>query len=503
MPDIKKDSLLLAVLFVIFYNLSFYPFNLFFLAPISFFILLLFIEKCQSKVFAKSILLFYPFYAFHTFWILHLKTDPGIEKYLIIGLILLPAYLSIYTALFVMFTKKILNIKKGTLLLIPSLWVILEYIKSTGPLGFPWMNLYYSQLENRTIVALASWGGPYFLSFLIVLTGYLLFRIFKRPDKTHIYSTGIFLFALLAFGNIAKEQLKNLPHNSSIKIAVLQPNILPTNIYDPKEWLKTKDSLLFLAQKIKDDSVELIVLSESAIPGYFRYSFRAHKLLGEISRITGADILFGTQDKRKKDGKYRVFNTAMLIHKGRIIDQYDKHHLVPFGEWLPYQYKLPAPLREINLGWGDFYPGDIKPVEINSHKIGILICFESIFPEISRKLTKMGAEMLFVITNDGWFGKSKGPLEHFQMSRLRAVETGRYLVRSAKTGVSAVISPEGKVLEKLPLFTKGFFVYRVPFIRKKTIYTRIGNVIVLLSFLIVLVFLVYNNPYTIKERRHN
>ncbi len=503
MPFFKKDSLILAVLFIIFYCFSFYPFNLFFLAPLSFFVLLLFVEKCKSKVFVKSILLFYPFYAFHTFWILHLQTDPGVKKYLIIGLLLLPLYLSIYPSIFVILTKKILHIRKGAILLIPSLWVVLEYLKSIGPLGFPWMNLYYSQLENSTIASLASWGGPYLISFLIPLTGYLLYVLFKKPTKNNLFGTAMFLLIILISGNIAKEQLKNLPYDSCLRVAVLQPNVLPTNIYNPKEWLQTRDSFIFLSQKIKKDSVDLIVLSESAIPGYFRYSFRAHKLLEDMSRITGADILFGTQDKREKGNKYRTFNTAMLFHRGQVIDQYDKHHLVPFGEWLPYQDRMPEPLQKINLGWGDFYPGEIKPLKIQSHKAGVLICFESIFPEISRKLVKMDAEMLFVITNDGWFGKSKGPLEHFQMSRLRAIETGRYVVRSAKTGVSAIISPEGKVLKKLPLFSKGFFVYDVPFIKKKTIYTHTGDIIVTFSFLIVLVFLVYNNPYTVKERRHN
>lgn len=500
----KKDSLLWAVLFVILYNLSFYPFNIYLFAPLSFFILFLFIKLQNTKIFLKGLLIFYPFYAFHTFWILHLQTDPGVEKYLVLGLLLLPLYLSLYPALFLVITQKNLD-KKWAAILIPSVWVVLEYIKSIGPLGFPWMNLYYSQLDNPTLLSFASLGGPYLISFIIVITGYLFYIIWEKPNKQNVISSGIFILVVIITGNILKKRLENLKKVSknTIKIAVLQPNILPENIYDPKEWTETRDSLIFLAQKIKDDSVQLIVLSESAIPGYFKYSFRAHKLMEKIEKITGASILFGTQDKRRENGKYRIFNTAMLFSKGKVIDLYDKHHLVPFGEWLPYQDKFPPPLNKINLGWGDFYPGKIKTIDFKGHKFGILICFESIFPEVSRKLAQMGAEVIFVITNDGWFGKSLGPLEHFQMSRLIPAETGKYVIRSAKTGVSAIIVPTGKIIKKLPLFKKGIIVYDVPLIKKSTIYTHTGDVIVIISFLIVLVFLVYNKFYTVKKRRHN
>ena len=504
MPKIKKGSLFLAVLFVILYLSSFYPFNIYLFAPISFFILFLFLKHCDTKIFLKGLLLFYPFYAFHTFWILHLQTEPGVKKYLIMGLLLLPLYLSLYPAIFLIGVKKYLD-KEWGFIFIPSLWVILEYIKSQGPLGFPWMNLYYSQLESTTILSLASFLGPYFISFIIVLTGYLFYIVWERPNKKHIWSTAILLFIVILTGNILKMNLKRLKEQSKehIRVGILQPNILPKNIYDPKEWLQTRDSLIYLSKKIQPYSVQLIVLSESAIPGYFRYSFRAQKLIEEIEHITGASILFGTQDKRNQNGTYRIFNTAMLFSNGRVVDLYDKHHLVPFGEWLPYQDKLPSPLNKINLGWGDFWPGRIKTIDFNNHKMGILICFESIFPEIARKLAKMGAKILFVITNDGWFGKSNGPLEHFQMSRLIGVETGRYVVRSAKTGVSCIISPEGKVLKKLPLFTKGLITCDVPLVKRNTIYTDIGDVIVFISFLIVLVFLVYNNFYTLRKRRHN
>lgn len=498
---IKKGSLMLAVLFSILLILSFHPFNLYFLAPISFFILFLLIERHHSKPFILGLLIFYPFYVFHTIWILHLKTEPGVENYLILGLFFLNIYLSMYPAIFVVLTKKTMN-KKGSLFLIPALWVILEYIKSRGVLGFPWMNLYYSQLENSTFVSMASLGGPYFVSFIIVFLGILLYRVIK--DKRYLYTLIAVLTFLILVGNILKRNLNKLEEDKSnryIKIAIIQPNILPQNIYDPKEWLLTKDSITYLIHEIKNDSVELIVLSESAIPGYFRYSFRAKRLIDSIGKLTGADILFGTQDKRKENGEYRIFNTVMLYSNGSILDTYDKHHLVPFGEWLPYQNKLPGILKDINLGWGNFSPGKIKTITFRSHKIGVLICFESIFSYIARALTMKGAEVLVVVTNDGWFGKSKGPIEHFEMARLRAIETGRYVVRSAKTGISAIISPTGKIIKKIPLFTKGTLIYKIPLIKKKTIYTYVGDLIIILSFLIVLVFLVYNKFYTVKERR--
>ncbi len=501
----NRDSLLWAVLFIFTYILSFYPFNLYFLAPVSFTFLFAFLDSTEKNILIKSALLFYPFYAFHTFWILHLQVEKGVEKFLILGLILLPLYLSLYPALFSLISKKIISKTYNTaykILFVPSLWVVLEYIKSSSVFGFPWMDLYYSQLNHPELASLSSITGPYGLSFIIVALGYLFFLIYKSRDKIILYSTIALVFFIELTGFLAYNRLKNLKTDSKLKVAVLQPNILPKNIYDPLEWVKTKDSLLYLTQKIKKDSVDLIVLSESAIPGYFRYSLRATRLLKAIHDSTGALVLFGTQDKRKVKGAYRTLNTAMLFDGHTILDLYDKHHLVPFGEWFPYQYKLPGKLKDINLGWGDFFPGNIKTVKIMGHKAGILICFESIFPEISRKMAKMGAEVLFVITNDGWFGKSKGPVEHFEMSRFRSTETGRYVVRSAKTGISAIIDPTGRVVKKLGLFKKGILIYNVPLIKEKTFYTRYGEFVVVLSFLIVLVFLVYNNLYTLKERRH-
>ncbi len=501
----KKDSLLWAVLFVSTYILSFFPFNLYLLAPVAFLFLFVYINNTTKHVFLKTTLLFYPFYAFHTFWILHLQVEKGVEKFLVLGLLLLPLYLSLYPGLFSLFSRQIMVKKYPVfykILCVPSLWVILEYIKSTGAFGFPWMNLYYSQLNHYFIASLASITGPYGLSFIIVLLGYLFFIIYKSRSRLLFSFTLLLVLILELSGYLVYKKLKNLKTDSALKVAILQPNILPRNIYDPQEWSKTRDSVLYLVRKIKKNSVDIIVLSESAIPGYFRYSIRAMRLLKDIHDSTGALILFGTQDKRRVKETYRTFNTVMLFDGTHILDLSDKHHLVPFGEWLPYQYKLPGKLKKFNLGWGDFFPGSIKTINISGHKAGILICFESIFPEISRELTKKGAEMLFVLTNDGWFGISKGPIEHFEMSRLRSIETGRYIVRSAKTGISAVIEPTGRVIKKLGLFKKGIIIYNVPFIKEKTFYTVHGEFMVYLSFLIVLAFLVYNKLYTLKERRH-
>ncbi|MFZ8846275.1 MAG: apolipoprotein N-acyltransferase, partial [Candidatus Hydrothermia bacterium] len=181
---------------------------------------------------------------------------------------------------------------------------------------------------------------------------------------------------------------------------------------------------------------------------------------------------------------------ALLIDtSGKIVDFYDKVHIVPFGENLPFYEYLPSFIKNLDLGQGNYKKGKFfKPISFKEQKIGVMICYESIFPEISRNLIRNGANVLFVITNDGWFGPSIGPKEHYLFSKLRAIETGKFIVRSAKTGISAIINDKGETIKKIDLFKMGYLIEKVPTNSYKTLYSYIGElwIFILIIFLILL-----------------
>lgn len=159
---------------------------------------------------------------------------------------------------------------------------------------------------------------------------------------------------------------------------------------------------------------------------------------------------------------------------------------------LPFEDKFSF-LQKLEFGQGDYRPGkSLTPLEVNGKSFGILICFESLFPEITKSFVLNGAQFLVNITNDGWYGKSLGPVEHFELLRYRAIESERFVIRSAKTGISAIIDSKGRVLKRIGLFKRGYFIYEVPLKNNFTPYTRYGDIIVYLAFLIVLSILVYN-----------
>jgi apolipoprotein N-acyltransferase len=170
------------------------------------------------------------------------------------------------------------------------------------------------------------------------------------------------------------------------------------------------------------------------------------------------------------------FNSAYLISpNSKTIGQYEKTHLVPFGEYVPFKKWLPF-LGKIVAQVGDFRAGKAgKTIPWKNGRIGVQICYEIIFPELSRALAQNNAALLINITNDAWFGKTSGPYQHFSMTVFRAVENRRALARSANTGISGFVDPAGRILASTPLLEEAVITRSVPLIKEKTIYSRIGD----------------------------
>ncbi|MGB9590569.1 MAG: apolipoprotein N-acyltransferase, partial [Candidatus Hydrothermia bacterium] len=262
------------------------------------------------------------------------------------------------------------------------------------------------------------------------------------------------------------------------------PNILL------ESWGQTIEAYTSLAKRIKGRGVQLVVLPESAFPGPLRYSGRSQELAMLLSgQADGAPLVMASWDKEEK----RYYNTVFLVDSnGRPFDRYDKVLLVPFGEHYPFQEHLPAFLRKIDIGVGDYSRGRaVKPLVVDSLCLGPYICYESLFPDVARAQVLSGAHVLLNLTNDGWFGTSLGPTEHFHLGRFRAPETGRFIIRAGKTGISAIVDQRGRVVREVGLFERGLIVEDVPLFQGLTPYTILGDWPAILSALILALALGY------------
>ncbi len=470
--------------------LSFPPLRFWPLAFLFPFALLKTLEQASGKrAFLFGFIVGSIFFAVHVHWILFLEVPSEIKRLLYLGFVLLFSYEAVYFALFCYFASRI---KRFRLLSFPSLWIILEFLRGYGTLGFPWVPLWYSQIRNTPFIQWASVFGPYGISFVIFLVGTALYLgVFGKFSKTKggLYIVGgVFIFIIFEFSSQFLPQFKPVGH---IKVALFQPNVLPEYIGED-EWDRLKERYLELSDSLRED-VDLIILSESSIPGYYRSSIRAKELFREIAREHRAPILLGSADYTRTDTGYIYYNSALLIDTlGEILESYRKAHLVPFGEWLPFEDKIKF-LQRVELGQGNYTPGkEHKPIYLRNTPLGILICFESIFPEISREEIKRGAKVLVNITSDGWYGRSLGPVEHFELARFRAIETRRFLLRCARTGISAIIDSKGNVIDSLGLFKEGIVTYEAPLFSGVTPYVKFGDVILFLAVLNLLGIGVYN-----------
>ena len=233
-----------------------------------------------------------------------------------------------------------------------------------------------------------------------------------------------------------------------------------------------------LTLKAAKEKPELIVWPEAATPFYYSLDPIGTKYVQDLAQAAGVPILFGSPYKINVDGKSIDYNRAFLIsNQGETIDVYDKMHLVPFWEFVPFRRALFFIEKLVEIV-GDFGLGKRATVfELNSYQLGVSICYEIIFPDLVRQPVKNGAEYLVNITNDAWFGKSAASYQHISMAALRAVENRTPIVRAANTGISGLIDATGKIKKSTQLFTREFIVGEItPNKGPRTFYSKFGDI---------------------------
>ncbi len=378
----------------------------------------------------------------------------------------------------------------------PFLWVAFEYLKSLGQLGFPWVTLGNTQSYYTSLIQYATFTGVYGVSFWVVCLNVLVYLMVQnqRTRATMIRYAGIFvLFFLVPYFYGRKVIPQKLPETKSVKVAIIQGNIDPY-----LKWNKQLLEMNFkvyerLSRQVGHKNVDLIIWPETATPTYLLHDRRNLARVQQLVRELDAPILTGTPDYiRLARRQYKTFNSLVLIDGTlRPYQKYAKIHLVPFGERVPYEDSIPILkklLSSLEMGEGNFSPGReitvFKLFKKNSNNsasdgyvyyLGGVICFESIFPGLVAKFVRKGAQLLTVVTNDGWFGRTGAPYQHAQMAVFRAIENRISIARSANTGVSMTIDPYGRVRKQTRIFEEATLIDTLPLRRETTFFTRHGN----------------------------
>ncbi len=401
-----------------------------------------------------------------------------------LGMFLLSIYLAVYLALFSVWSGFCLRrfpiFLQG--LLLAAGWVALEQIRSHLFTGFGWNLLGYSQWHRLSLIQIADVTGAYGVSFLVIIGNVGLFfcwKALREKEARYLWPLPLALCLVFSTSLYGTLSLRQTVPSHPVRIGIVQGNIPQDLKWNPsvREMIFTKYERL--TERVSLNQPDIVFWPETSVPGILP---EERDLLDRLRHLTkkGGDFLLVGSAYRLEEG---MTNSALLITpKGEITQRYDKLHLVPYGEYIPFEKQFPM-LRD-RIVTGDFIAG--KELTVFGHPAGrfsVLICFEDIFPDLARRFVGEGAQMLVNITNDAWFHKSAAPLQHAQASVFRAVENHVPVVRAANTGLSCVIDANGRILgtvsdergEEIEVTGSKFFILPLAADHPPTFYTRHGD----------------------------
>ena len=420
-------------------------------------------------------------------------------------LFLLAAYLAVFPGLFAMAMARFGRRPAALILLAPVAWVALEYLRSFLLTGFPWGVVGYSQFNRLHIIQVSDIFGVYGVSFLVVLgntaCGLLLMAVaghrwqgrpVNRATAVLAAVSFLILFGLnWTYGSRRIAAVNRaMAGAGTTRVAVIQGNIDQARKWDPAFQIGTTRKYVRLTRTAAEDQPDLVVWPETATPFYFGASVKLSRLVTNVVRDTGIHLLVGSPSAETVAGRQAYYNSAFMVAPdGRATGRYDKVHLVPFGEYVPLKWLLSFAGKMV-AQVGDFSSGEKGRVlawGAGAPPVGVQICFEIIFPGLSRSQVNNGAGLLVNLTNDAWFGKSAAAYQHFAMTVFRAVENRRSLVRSANTGISGFVEPTGRVAVRTALFEDAVVARAVPVLTAITAYTRFGDLLALVCLMVMVV----------------
>jgi apolipoprotein N-acyltransferase len=345
-------------------------------------------------------------------------------------------------------------------------WVAVEV--THGPLGFAWLDLGNAGIDMGVPMRLAPVTGVYGLSFIFAMTAAALaLALLQRPRRELLWLVPLLLLFLLP-------QLPPAERGRDAAL-LLQPNISETADWTQEsvDRMQRRQVALTIegATHVDREPPSIVVWPEVPAPLYYDEDPRFRGYIDNLARAVRAYLLIGVV-AHAPDGA--PLNSAALVSPdGTLVSRYDKVNLVPFGEFVPWPFGF---AKHISTEVGDFAAGKRVVVSpVGDHKIGAFICYESVFPNFVRKFAAGGAEVLFNISNDGWFGKSAARLQHLTIVRMRAAENRRWILRSTNDGITATIDSAGRLRGTLPLYVEAASYTGFTYIPQRTLYTRFGD----------------------------
>ncbi|MCF6236029.1 MAG: apolipoprotein N-acyltransferase [Gammaproteobacteria bacterium] len=470
---------LLALLAGLLMPLAYAPFNLYpFAILLPALLFMTWLDVLPGRAFIRGLLFGAAMFGAGTTWMyisIHHFGHVNVPLSLFILALMVMFMALFYALLGYLFTRFFhpLSLKLKLVIVLPAAWVFLEWVRGWFMTGFPWLNLGYSQVDSL-LSSFAPVLGVYGVSWVVALSaGLLLFAVMKKS-----WLSGLAIVALWLLAAMMGQITWTTPEGEPVKVSLIQGNIAQDEKWLAEMRMPTIERYSRLTRE--NWQSDLIVWPESALPDFRYRVLDVLEPLGDEAKANNSQLLIGVLSVQMEPVRY--YNSVVGL--GTTEGIYHKQHLVPFTEYLPMKSLLSDIVDFMDVPMSDFSSGDDDQIlmEVNGHKIGLSICYEAVFGE--ELITSLPeASMLVNVSNDGWFGESIGPHQHLQIIRMRALETGRFVLRSTNTGISAIIGPDGKIQSASPQFEVHVLTDEVQPMQGATPYVVWGNwmVIILVS----------------------
>ena len=389
------------------------------------------------------------------------------------------------------------------MIVLPTVWVAIEWLRSFFPIGNPLYLLGCVAYRDLNTIQFAEFTGVYGVSALIVVVnGTIYWAIAERhPLRAKLLVSTMLagmVLTIIGFGTARRLQLAGDRAQGQVKVAMVQGNIPQTVKWDPAALSSTFQVYIDSTEFAARGGADLIIWPETATsflfqpndayPSVLSEQRQDRERLLELAHNIRKPILFGAPAIYLHRGASLRNRAYLVSDDGQIADYYDKIQLVPFGEYIPAKWVVGHYVHHILVeSIGEFTPGDGPVVfNVDGARLGVLICYESIFPDLARNAVRAGADILVNMTNDAWFGDSSAPYQLLAMTVMRAVENHKPLIRVGNTGVSAVITPTGEIVGATKIFTRVTEIQTVSWNKGHTFYTEHGDVFAHFCFVLLL-----------------